>query len=284
MKDLVVSNENQLSAYLNKVSKIKMLSAEEEYDLAVKWKEEANNQAAQLLMISYLPLVVKIAYSYKNYGQSIPDLISEGNLGLMRAIYKFNPYKGFRLATYAMWWIKAYISEYILNSWSIVKSGSALGRKKLFFSLRKMKQKLGITTKSMSDEQITNVSTVLNTSKEDVIALNNMLEQKDVSLEAPLVNTDGYSTYGDILPDCALNPEEVISSQEETQFSQTSTVKVLKNLNPRERFIIEQRFLIENPRTLNDIGVELNLSRERVRQIEQKALKKAKTYLLSSSK
>lgn len=277
---LVTLKDSLLSSYLSKVSKIKMLTEQEEASLALKWKEEANQQAAQLLMVSHLPLVVKIAYGYKNYGQPVLDLISEGNIGLMKAIYKFDPYKGFRLATYAMWWIKAYITEYILNSWSLVKSGSIAGRKKLFFSLRRLKQKLGIHTNAISEDNVNQISTMLNVSKEDVKYVNAMLENKDLSLETPIYNSEGSSAvYADILPDLKYNPEELVSIKEETSNTKIVANKAIQVLNSRERFIIEQRFLTDNPRSLSDIGKELNLSRERVRQIEQKALQKAKNHI-----
>lgn len=273
-----------LSSYLSKVSKIKMLTEEEEKNLSLKWKEESNQQAAQLLMVSHLPLVVKIAYGYKNYGQPVIDLISEGNIGLMKAIYKYDPYKGFRLATYAMWWIKAYITEYILNSWSVVKSGSIAGRKKLFFSLRRLKQKLGIHTQAISEANTEKISSMLNVSKEDVKYVNAMLENKDMSLEAPIYNSEGSSVvYGELLPDSNYNPEEMFTIKEHSSNTKAAANKAMQVLNTRERFIIEQRFLTENPRSLSDIGKELNLSRERIRQIEQKALQKAKNLLQARS-
>lgn len=273
-------NEATLYNYLSYVSKIKMLTHEEENTLALEWVDNRNQSAAQKLMVSYLPLVVKIAYSYKNYGQPMLDIISEGNIGLMKAVYKFDPTRGFRLSTYAMWWIKAYITDYILNTWSLVKAGTSLGRKKLFFSIRKLKQKLGITTSELKDKQASEIAKVVDVSVDDVKSINNMLEKKDVSLEATV--SDGSSsalTYSTMLISHYDDPEASAVKKQESKKFKLMASKALSSLNPRERLIMTKRYLSEKPMSLNEIGQSLNISRERVRQIEKRALEKAKSIL-----
>ncbi|MGV3278230.1 RNA polymerase factor sigma-32 [Rickettsiales bacterium LUAb2] len=276
--------DNSLSSYLAYVYKIKMLSEEEEQRLALDWSNNNNQKSAQQLMISHLPLVVKVAYSFKNYGQPVADLISEGNIGLMKAIYKFDPNKGFRLSTYAVWWIKAYITDYILNTWSLVKSGSILGRKKLFFSLRRIKSKLGISTNSIPDDKVLAISKELNVSTDDVKYVNNMLENKDMYLEAPINNDfENSLSYGDLMVDTNISPLEDVEAKQEESNLKSVISKVMGLFNEREKFIIEKRFLDDNPMSLNAIGEMLNLSRERIRQIEKKALEKAKEYIVNKA-
>ena len=273
--------DSNLALYLEKVKKIKLLTAEEEYNLAIDWYQHGNEEAAKVLLISHLPLVVKVAFSFKGYGQPMVDLISEGNLGLMRAIYKFDPRKGFRLATYAIWWIRAYITEYILNSFSLVKSGSTQGRRKLFFSLKKLKKQLGITTQNISDQHVKIIADKLNVSPNDINAVNDMIEHRDVSLELQVFGDKGSSgvTFADLVSHPGDSPEEVVINSDEVRFNSEVVHKVMDSLNDREKFIIEQRFFLDKPRSLSDIGAELNISRERVRQLESRVLQKAKHLL-----
>lgn len=270
--------QDGINHYLKMVSKIKMLTAEEESALAFEVVNNKSKEAANKLLISHLPLVVKLAYGYKGYGLPIADLISEGNIGLIQAITKFNPQKGFRLSTYAMFWIKAYITNYILDSWSLVKQGSVLGRKKLFFSLSKIKNKLGIT--ALNNENIKQISQQTNVSENDVVVVNNMLTSRDVSFNAPVsYNAENSTTLEDVLPDNTHNPEEIYSHNQNTQIAKQQVQTLLSNLSKRESYILINRFAIEKPLSLDALSKKLNISRERVRQIEKAALKKSKLIL-----
>lgn len=279
-QSLIVRDTN-LQSYLKNLRHIKMLTLEEEYNLALQWVVYKNARAAQALVISFLPLVVKIASKYKNYGQSINDLISEGSIGLMKAVSKFDPQKGFRLATYAMWWIKAYITEYILNSYSLVKQGSIHTRKKLFFSLKRIKQQLGFSKAQLSLSEAAHIASDAAVTVDEVNSVNDLLEYRDLSLDKSLYEEQGGSVVlGDTLAGTEDTPENITIIEDEDRHNKSEVLKALTSLNPREKFIVEQRFLLEKPRSLSDIGQELQISRERVRQIEVKALQKAHTMLI----
>ncbi|MFL1780971.1 RNA polymerase sigma factor RpoH [Candidatus Hepatincolaceae symbiont of Richtersius coronifer] len=283
-KFLSIYNDSELKAYMSAISNIKMLEVKEEYDLAIDWVHNKNSQAANKLVVSHLPLVVKLAYSYKGYGISLIDLISEGNIGLIKAVAKFDPYKGFRLSTYAMWWIKAFMTDYILNSWSLVKSGSLAGRKKLFFSLNKVKARLGIAGKAMTDSDANLISQDMKISKKDVIEVNRMINSKDVYLQSLVYNDNSSTTViEDTLESNSDTPEELIAKKQEGAHSRYLIKEAFSVLSDREKSILVQRYMSEKPLSLESIGTKLGVSRERVRQIEAGALKKAKSYLASKT-
>lgn len=271
---------NELKRYLSIISKIKSLTPEEEKQLSLEWFEKKNKDSAQKLVVSHLPLVVKMAYSYKGYGLSIMDLISEGTIGLMRAVDKFNPYNGNRLSTYAMWWIKAYMSDYILNSWSLVKTGTLQGRKKLFFSLNKVKSRLGIVGNSLSKEEAKLVAKETNTSVKDVEDINSIISSRDLYISASTSNDDNaVSTFENLLPSKEETPEEIVIVNQEQSNIKKMIKSVFKNLNDREKEILTKRYILEKTQSLEEIGKSLGISRERVRQIEVKALQKSREFL-----
>ena len=271
---------NELKRYLSIISKIKSLTPEEEKQLSLEWFEKKNKDSAQKLVVSHLPLVVKMAYSYKGYGLSIMDLISEGTIGLMRAVDKFNPYNGNRLSTYAMCWIKAYMSDYILNSWSLVKTGTLQGRKKLFFSLNKVKSRLGIVGNSLSKEEAKLVAKETNTSVKDVEDINSIISSRDLYISASTSNDDNaVSTFENLLPSKEETPEEIVIVNQEQSNIKKMIKSVFKNLNDREKEILTKRYILEKTQSLEEIGKSLGISRERVRQIEVKALQKSREFL-----
>lgn len=279
----LVSNNiegNELKRYLAIISKIKNLTPEEEKKLSLEWFEQKNKDSAQKLVISHLPLVVKMAYSYKGYGLSTMDLISEGSIGLMRAVDKFNPYNGNRLSTYAIWWIKAYMSDYILNSWSLVKTGTLQGRKKLFFSLNKIKSRLGIVSNSLSKEELEIIAKQTKTSTRDVQDINSIISSRDLYISASISSDENSSsTFENLLTTKEKNPEEVVILNQEQSNIKKMGASVLKILNDREKEILTKRYILEKTQSLEEIGKSLGISRERVRQIEVKALQKARDFL-----
>ena len=279
---IAVFKESDLDQYLSNISTIKMLSEEEEKSLTTHFYLNKDKQSANKLVVSHLPLVVKIAYSYKGYGLNLMDLISEGNIGLLKAVTKFEPQKGYRLSTYAMWWIKAYITDYILNSWSLVKTTTLSARKKLFFSLNKVKKKLSIQTSSITEEQAGFIAKETGISKTDVIEVNNMLYNRDAYLDASLTKDENSITLADTIENTEENPEELYIEKEQAQNAKESVSKALSILNDREKEIILKRYMQSKPLSLDALGKSLNISRERVRQIEVKALSKAKTFLLEN--
>lgn len=277
--------DNELQRYLKSISKIKMLTAEEEYDLAIEVYDNQDKQAAQKLIISHLPLVVKIAYSYKGYGLSISDLISEGSIGLIRAVAKFDPFKGNRLSTYASFWIKAYITDFILNSWSMVKIGTISARKKLFFSLNKIKNKLGIANHNLTEQNIKEIAKHSDVSTQDVIDINNMIVGKDLYLQSSVYQDNADSiTFDDVIASTDNNPEDDYAHKQNTEFVSTMLQEAFGVLNNREKEILHLRYLVEDTLTLEEIGAKLSLSRERVRQIEKVALEKSKQFLINKYK
>jgi RNA polymerase sigma-32 factor len=278
-----LSDEGGLSAYLDQIKKFPMLAAEEEYMLAKNWKTTGNMKAAEKLVTSHLRLVAKIAMGYKGYGLPVNEMISEGNIGLMQAVKKFEPDKGFRLATYAMWWIRASIQEYVLRSWSLVKIGTTTAQKKLFFNLKKIKNQ--IAPKSEGDlrpEHVNEIANKLDVSKEEVVSMNRRLSGKEFSLNAK-VGEDG-DEWQDWLVDKELDHDLKFAHQEEMEQRKDLLKDSIKILNDREREILYSRRLNDNPITLEDLSKKYKISRERIRQIENKAFEKLQKHMLISAK
>ena len=261
-----------------------MLDAEEEYMLAKNWRENGNLQSAHKLVTSHLRLVAKIAMGYRGYGLPVNELISEGNIGLMQAVKKFDPDKGFRLATYAMWWIKAAIQEYVLRSWSLVKMGTTTAQKKLFFNLKKLKNQIAPGQEGdLKDEQVNEISKRLDVDSEEVINMNRRLMGQEKSLNDPIKfgETDEWQDW---LVDESLDQELVISQKQEYDDKKELLESAMKILNEREKEIIEARRLKENPITLEELSKKYKISRERIRQIETKAFEKLQKSMINSSK
>jgi len=278
----VLASENGLSAYLNEIKKFPMLEPNEEYMLAKRLAEHGDTEAAHKLVTSHLRLVAKIAMGYRFYGLPVSDLISEGNVGLMRAVKKLEPERGFRLATYAMWWIKAAINEYVLNSWSLVKVGTVAAQKKLFFNLRKMKAKLGVYEDGdIPIEKAQMIAKRLQVTTDEVIDMNRRLSRSDASLNQ-LVAEDGDVQRQDLLVDDSPNQEQRLGEQEDRKLGLKLLNQAMTMLTDRERRIIQERRLAENPRTLEEIGAEYGISRERVRQIENRAFTKLQAAVVKA--
>ena len=278
-----LSNEGRLSAYLEQIKKFPMLAAEEEYMLAKNWKTTGNVKAAEKLVTSHLRLVAKIAMGYKGYGLPINEMISEGNVGLMQAVKKFEPEKGFRLATYAMWWIRASIQEYVLRSWSLVKIGTTTAQKKLFFNLKKIKNQIAPRSEGdLRPEHVNEIAKKLDVRKDEVVSMNRRLSGKEFSLNAH-VGEDG-DEWQDWLVDKALDHDLKFAHQEEMQQRKGLLKDSIKILNVREREILYSRRLNDNPITLEDLSKKYNISRERIRQIENKAFEKLQKHMLISAK
>ena len=271
-----ISPDGNLSRYLDQIRAFPMLEQGEEYMLAKSWKEKGDVAAAHKLVTSHLRLVAKIAMGYRGYGLPIADLISEGNLGMMHAVKKFEPEKGFRLATYAMWWIKAAIQEYILRSWSLVKIGTTAGQKKLFFNLRRIKGQIqAINDGDLKPEQVAQIATQLDVSEDEVISMNQRMAGNDRSLNVPLNrDSDGGSEWQDWLEDDSPNHETRFAEHEEYDARKNLMVDAMQGLNAREQRILTARRLSEPPLTLEDLAAEFNISRERIRQIEVRAFEK----------
>jgi RNA polymerase sigma-32 factor len=278
-----LSNEGGLSAYLEQIKKFPMLAAEEEYMLAKNWKTTGNIKSAEKLVTSHLRLVAKIAMGYKGYGLPVNEMISEGNVGLMQAVKKFEPEKGFRLATYAMWWIKASIQEYILRSWSLVKIGTTSAQKKLFFNLKKLKNQIAPQSEGdLRNEHVHEIATKLDVSKEEVISMNRRLSGKEFSLNAK-VGEDG-DEWQDWLVDKELDHDLKFAHQEEMIQRKDLLKDSIRVLNDREREILYSRRLNDEPTTLEDLSKKYKISRERVRQIENKAFEKLQKHMLLLAK
>lgn len=277
----VLESESDLSAYIKRVNSFPMLTLEEEREFARLYHEEGDLKAAHYLVTSHLRLVVKIALSYRNYGLSLMDVISEGNVGLMKAVKKFDLSKGFRLSTYAMWWIKAQIQEYILHSWSLVKMGTTLAQKKLFFNLKKIKNKLhNYEYKELSASNVAQISAELGVSKEEVIEMDSRLKNQDMSLNARPTSGDGdYDMeIQDFIADESPTQDILIAENQESERNHAKLYSALETLSEREKDIILKRRLCENPVTLEDLSQVYNISRERVRQVENKAIEKLAKY------
>ena len=278
-----LSNEGGLSAYLAQIKKFPMLDAEEEYMLAKHWKEKGSLKSAEKLVTSHLRLVAKIAMGYKGYGLPVNEMISEGNVGLMQAVKKFEPEKGFRLATYAMWWIKAAIQEYILRSWSLVKIGTTTAQKKLFFNLKKIKNQIAPRSEGdLRNKQVSEIANKLNVREEEVVSMNRRLAGKEHSLNAPL-GEDG-NQWQDWLVDKEMDQELKLAQQEEMNQRKDLLKDSIKILNDREKEILYARRLTDYPITLENLSQKYNISRERIRQIENKAFEKLQKHMLNSAK
>ena len=271
----VVSPEGGLSRYLTEIRKFPMLTKDEEFMLASKWREHEDTEAAHRLVTSHLRLVAKIAMGYRGYGLPIGEVISEGNVGLMQAVKKFEPERGFRLATYAMWWIRASIQEYILRSWSLVKMGTTAAQKKLFFNLRKAKSQISALEEGdLTHEHVAQIATKLGVTEDEVVSMNRRLSGPDSSLNSPL-RSDSESEWQDwLVDDQAPNQENVLAESEEHTVRMSLLDEAMKGLSERERHILTQRRLVDSPTTLEELASEYGVSRERVRQIEVRAFEK----------
>ena len=278
-----LSNEGGLTAYLDQIKKFPMLDAEEEYMLAKNWKATGNVKSAEKLVTSHLRLVAKIAMGYKGYGLPVSEMISEGNIGLMQAVKKFEPEKGFRLATYAMWWIKASIQEYILRSWSLVKIGTTAAQKKLFFNLKKLKNQIAPKTEGdLKNEHVKDIASRLDVSEDEVISMNRRLLGKEQSLNAP-IGEDG-DEWQDWVVDKDMDQELKFAQQEEIEQRRDLLSESIKILNDREKEILYSRRLADEPITLDDLSKKYKISRERIRQIENKAFEKLQKHMLNAAK
>lgn len=270
----VLSSEGGLSRYLQEIRKFPMLEPDEEYMLAKRYKEHEDPGAAQKLITSHLRLVAKIAMGYRGYGLPISEVISEGNVGLMHAVKRFEPEKGFRLATYAMWWIRAAIQEYVLRSWSLVKIGTTAAQKRLFFNLRKVKGQIAaLDDGSLHPDQIKQIATTLNVTEADVVSMNSRLSG-DASLNSPMRADEGSSEWQDWLVDDTPDQETTLGETEEFDERMTMLNSAMDVLNERERAIFQARRLQDNPATLEELAQQYDVSRERIRQIEVRAFEK----------
>ena len=279
-----ISIDGGLSKYLTEIKKFPLLDPEEEYMLAKRWKKRGDLKSAQKLITSHLRLVAKIAMGYRGYGLPVNEMISEGNIGLMQAVKKFEPEKGFKLATYAMWWIKASIQEYILRSWSLVKMGTTAAQKKLFFNLKKIKNQLSINnTNDLKTEHIEEISKRLNVKKEEVVSMNRRLLGKEKSLNDPIKDEDGAQLQ-DLLVDNKINHEIVLSQKQEFIQRKSLMNEAMSVLGQREKEILTARRLSENISTLHDLSKKYKVSRERIRQIETKAFEKLQKAILAAAK
>ena len=282
----LVSPDNNLGRYLDHIKKFPMLEAGEEYLLAKDWLEKQDTKAAHKLVTSHLRLVAKIAMGYRGYGLPIADLIAEGNIGMMHAVKKFDPEKGFRLATYAMWWIKAAIQEFVLRSWSQVKIGTTASQKKLFFNLRKIKGKINaLEDGDLTPNQVNHIAKTLDVSEDDVVSMNRRMLGGDHSLNSQINRQDGEEAeWQDMLTDERDNQETQYVNHQEKNIRNKIMLDALDYLKPREKDIIIKRRLNENPKTLEDLSQEYKVSRERIRQIETRAFEKLQTIVKSKAK
>ena len=280
----VLSSEGNLSIYLQEIKKFPILTAEEEYMLAKRYKEHGDTEAAHKLVTSHLRLVAKIAMGYRGYGLPVTDLISEGNVGIMQAVKKFDPERGFRLATYAMWWIRAQIQEYVLHSWSLVKIGTTAAQKKLFFNLRKLKNQLSsIDTGNLSPENAREIASRLNVKEAEVLDMDNRLFSGDQSLNVQ-VGEEGDTEWQDMLVDSNDTQDNILANSNELSFRKKIFEQALEVLNDREKEIISLRKLKDKPVKLEELSKKFNISRERVRQIEEKAFEKLQKQVLVITK
>jgi RNA polymerase sigma-32 factor len=274
-----LAGEGGLSRYLTEIRKFPLLDPQEEYMLAKRWKEHEDPDAARKLITSHLRLVAKIAMGYRGYGLPVSEIVAEGNVGLMQAVKRFEPDKGFRLATYAMWWIRAAIQEYILRSWSLVKMGTTAAQKKLFFNLRKAKTKIeAIEEGDMTPEHVAKISEQLGVSESEVVSMNRRLSGPDASLNAPL-RSDSESEWQDWLADDTMDQETRLAEREELGERHELLTGALGELTEREREIIQARRLQDEPATLEELSQKYGVSRERVRQIEVKAFEKLQAQM-----
>ena len=279
-----ISLEGSLSSYLDKIKKFPMLNAEEEYMLAKSWRERGDLKSAHKLVTSHLRLVARMAMGYRGYGLPVSELISEGNIGLMQAVKKFDPEKGFRLATYAMWWIKAPIQEYVLRSWSLVKMGTTTAQKKLFFNLKKIKKQIAPNQEGdLKKEQIKEISDRLGVKSEEVVNMNRRMMGQEKSLNEPIKSGE-KGEWQDWLPSENLDQELFVAQKQELDEKKSLLYEAIKVLNDREKEIIEDRKLSNDPKTLEELSKKYKISRERIRQIETRAFEKLQKAMLNSSK
>jgi len=278
----IVTAEGGLTRYLEEIRRFPMLEPQEEYMLAKRWREHGDREAAHKLVTSHLRLVAKIAMGYRGYGLPISEVVSEGNVGLMQAVKRFEPEKGFRLATYAMWWIKASIQEYILRSWSLVKMGTTANQKKLFFNLRKAKSKISALQEGdLRPDQVKIIAKRLGVTEQDVVEMNRRLGG-DASLNAPIRDDGDAGEWQDWLADDSESQETVMAEHEQLDNRRKALTSALDVLNDRERRIFEARRLADDPVTLEDLAAEFGVSRERVRQIEVRAFEKVQKAVKST--
>lgn len=284
MMPSISGGEAGLSRYMDEVSRFPMLQPDEEYMLAKRYAEHDDLDAAHRMVTSHLRLVAKIAMGYRGYGLPIGEVIQEGNVGLMQAVKKFEPERGFRLATYAMWWIKASIQEYVLRSWSLVKMGTTANQKRLFFNLRKTKNKIqAINDTNLKAAEVTEIARRLNVSEEEVISMNQRLSG-DASLNAPIRSNEGESgEWQDWLADDGQTPEQIMVAQDELEQRREMLSSAMSVLNDREKRIFEARRLSEEPKTLEELSSEFNVSRERIRQIEVRAFEKVQEAVVANA-
>jgi RNA polymerase sigma-32 factor len=280
---LALSPEQGLSSYLSEIRKFPMLAKDEEFMLAKRWREHEDGSAAEKLVTSHLRLVAKIAMGYRGYGLPIAEVISEGNVGLMQSVKKFDPDKGFRLATYAMWWIRASIQEYILRSWSLVKMGTTAAQKKLFFNLRRMKSQMqALDEGDLRPDQVEEIATKLGVTNDDVVSMNGRLSGPDASLNAPLKGTEGEGQWQDWLADDdAESQEDELAESDEFDTRMQLLQASMGELNEREQHILQERRLTEAPKTLEELAEHYGVSRERIRQIEVRAFEKLQKAMRS---
>jgi RNA polymerase sigma-32 factor len=277
-------SDSNLARYLAEIRKFPMLEASEEFMLAKRWREHEDPEAAHRMVTSHLRLVAKIAMGYRGYGLPLSELISEGNVGMMQAVKRFDPDKGFRLATYAMWWIRAAIQEYILHSWSLVKIGTTAAQKKLFFNLRRVKGQIkAIEDGDLSPENVKEIATRLDVSENDVVDMNRRLASPDHSLNAPVRNDGEGGEWQEWLVDDTESHETRLGESQELGKRQRMLAKAMQTLNARERRILIERRLKDEPATLDDLSREFNISRERVRQIEVRAFEKIQRAIRKSA-
>src|SRR5262244_2486044 len=271
----ILTAESGLTRYLEEIRRFPMLEPQDEYMLAKRWREHGDRDAAHKLVTSHLRLVAKIAMGYRGYGLPLGEVVSEGNIGLMQAVKRFEPDKGFRLATYAMWWIRASIQEYILRSWSLVKMGTTAAQKKLFFNLRRMKGQIkALEDGDLRPDQVKHIATKLGVPEDDVVSMNRRLGG-DASLNAPVrADAEGGGEWQDWLVDDTPDQEERLAESEELNLRKGYLAKAMSTLNEREKRIFEARRLAEEPATLEDLSAEFGVSRERIRQIEVRAFEK----------
>ena len=279
-----LSNEGSLTHYLQQIKKFPMLTEKQEINLANKWRNEGDTSAAHQLVTSHLRLVAKIAMGYRGYGLPVTELISEGNIGLMQAVKKYDPDKGFRLATYAMWWIRAAIQEYVLKSWSLVKIGTTAAQKKLFFNLKKLKNQLSdYSDGNLKPHQVKEIADRLDVSEKEVTEMEGRMSGNDYSLNA-VVSAEGEEEWQDWLVDEDADHEIKIAENEEISKRKELLSKAINILNDREKNIIKDRKLSEDPKTLDELSKEYKISRERIRQIEERAFQKLQMEMLNLAK
>ncbi len=265
---------NSLDSYLTQINQFPLLTHEEEFELGVRYRKDSNIEAAQKLITSNLRFVVKVAFEYKSYGIKMLDLIQEGNIGLMMAVKKFDPYKGYRFISYAIWWIRAYIQNFIIKNWSLVKIGTTQAQKKLFYKIGKVRKAL--ESNRDNEKKYEHLASDLDVAKEDIIEMEQRMSSRDLSLDAPF-GEDHELTHFDLLQSDSPNQEETLGEEEEKKIREREVLDAMKRLNEKEVYVIKNRIMADSPLTLQEIGNHLKLSRERVRQIESEALKKLRT-------